>query len=291
MIFVTKRCPNCNQIVLPDDTRCWHCETALAAVPPAAAPAAAMGLAQAERDWRRSMLGLRGGDALPTSTVPPVAVYAPFTLLLLVAAVWLAGQLRAYPLVQLPPSERIPPAWQVLTVGENELTLNVPESWVVADAAVPAQQSDIAAFMSQPMAPTFFQPLASRGPDLAVRLLAQGVPLAEGNMAERPLLILASSELLAPLTTAEVEQTAEMATDITDITLLQTFHVDNYQRSHDVLVVRMGDWRCYQHFANGRQRAWLLALCAPDRDFIQWRETFEQISNSFEDLQREIVVE
>lgn len=253
-----KRCPNCHQPLLSEDTTCWQCGwqdvaaiTAVASTSPVTAAAA--------------------------FTVPAGALYAAFTVFLMGLALILLRLLGQQPLVQVSAGGRLPPGWQRVTTYQQTLTLDMPPSWVWVDQDNPRQAGQYAALLAQRgelLALTY--PLGQLDPDAAILLAA--APAAEVSLSAPLTLVVIRSSTLSQLTAEKAIAAVQQA----DVDLVDARQMPNYDKTHTSFLLEMetaawGRVRCRQQFFRQESDSLLLAVCGEPATFRQYAQEIEQI--------------
>ncbi len=257
-----KRCPNCHQPMLPEDTACWQCgwqdvalrTTTTAAASPVSLPAATSTLA-----------------------VPAGALYAAFTVFLVGLALILLRQLGQQPLVQVSAGGRLLPGWQRVTTYQKTLTLDLPPGWNWVDQENPQQAVDDAALLAQRaelLALTY--PLGRLDANASILLVA--APAAEMGLPATVTLVVIRSPILSQITAEQAIVTVQQA----DVDLVDARQSPNYDKTHTSFLLEMetgasGRVRCRQQFFHGEADSLLLAVCGSPAEFRQHAQEVEQI--------------
>ncbi|MEW5986573.1 MAG: zinc ribbon domain-containing protein [Chloroflexota bacterium] len=251
------RCENCGQPAAPGDVSCWHCG----------------------RPFAQPVPGQPAVSGKAASRPPEVTLYASLTAGLVVAAMILMVLLGRQPLVQLTSSAPLPPDWQTITDSQQRFTLNLPQSWVWWNSQAEQQQ---AAFTAQRQNDVdlgvAMRPWGQLVNDLTVTLVATA-----GDEAG-PFLVVAYSKLLNRLST----QQALAAVQQSGLAVVSAAYVPDFDKSHLAISLDVdgGDqtWRCDQQFVNGRNDAWLAAVCAPVEGYGRAQSTVQVLLSSFQVL-------
>ena len=272
---MTINCPNCKQSVLPDDTSCWHCGAPL--TPVQKQPDEQETAAQKREEW---LLQPAGIDALSTDVKPsPTVVYTLMTAVVITAAFLLLSRLSQPPLVQVPVSHILPAGWSALTIGDYDMTVELPDSWETVEVTTAEQQRifteqlESAGYGSQPLLP--FSRLYD---DLTLRFYAY----KNESIADGPFMLIVTSDQLQPLPYEEVDAAVEQNRDRLGYTIFQQEIIENANRSHYALGIAIEPLRCRQQLITGRDVGIILAICTPQQSFTAEREVIEDIYASFE---------
>ncbi len=262
-----KRCPDCHQPLLLEDTACWQCgwqSGAVATAAPSSLPHAIGAPAVPV-------------SALPVSALSVSALYGLITVLLVGLALILLRQLGQQPLVQVSAGGRMPPGWQRVTTYQQTLTLDLPPGWAWVDQENPQQAAAYVALLAQRaelLALTY--PLGRLAPGASILLAA--APAAEVSLAAPVTLVVIRSSILSQ-TTAEQ---ALVAVQQADVDLVDARQAPNYDKTHTSFLLEMetasGERvRCRQQFFRQEIDSLLLAVCGQPAVFRQYAQEVEQI--------------
>lgn len=242
-----RRCPNCDQLLLGDETECWQCGQRLSRVPQAA-EARQEPAPDVKAESQRSRTALE--------------IYAAWTVVVVIAALAVTVLLGRQPRVQAA-TVPLPEGWTVVSDRERIFTVFLPEAWEQLDAADEDEKrrmerllSDVAVYRQAT------EPLTGFVEDEAPVFLARGSTRADSDVPAA-FLIVVRSRLLNRLTPAEAMGLAQEGS----VPVLDVRRVTNFEKSHVALRVEVPgagseEMTCRQQFTTGEQQALLLALCA-----------------------------
>lgn len=261
-----RRCPYCDQLLLPDDTVCWQCGRALADT---------AGSGTARDVWQEA------GRQLQLS---PRQFYGGLTLLLVLAALLLTAFLGRQPRLQAARTD-LPTGYVWFRNSRNDFTLFLPQTWKLLDPGTGDRQAAMDLLVeTEAGLRTSYHPLGLLDEELHTMFYAAG-PLPGQDSAEGHLLV-ARSRALNRLSPAELTAVAEAGAAELGITLEEAQEVSLNDRKGVVLTVVMdtdnGPRRCQQRLYPGAQELLLVAACAPPDPLHQ--QTLFEIFASFQRL-------
>lgn len=256
-----KRCPNCHQPLLLEDTACWQCGWQGGEPETMAATTAVTSLATD-----------RGAFAVPAS-----ALYTAFTVFLVGLALLLLRQLGQQPLVQVSAGGRMPAGWQRVTTHEQTLTLDLPSGWMWLDQENPQQATDYEALLAQRRALlALTYPLGRVDANASILLAA--APAAEIGPAAPVTLVVIRSPILSQITAEQ----AILAVQEAGVEVVDARQLPNYDKTHTSFLLEMeseawGRVRCRQQFFHDEADSLLLAVCGQPAAFRLRAQEIEQI--------------
>lgn len=269
------RCENCGQPATDTDVVCFHCGQPLPGREEITEPAV-----NVQESWQQSIS--------PTAAV----VYIGIALIVFVSFVLVTRMLGQRPLVQIGFATRPADGWRQVVNQDEEFFLYLPENWLSYDVGDSAQAEELARHLDKSdLYYVATQPLASLADDLQIIYLSQN-----GNPeVDRPFafLVVAKSNLLNSLSYEEVNEFLSGDPTIDD----SVNFVDDFTKSRVEAIVQLpknlGDvepegetLRCRQQFVLGVKESFIMALCSPSERYISYSSTFEEISNSFQRLEK-----
>ncbi len=275
---MTTYCNNCRQAVLPDDSTCWHCGAQLTPQPKSTEEPN-----KKDQVTKWQLNTTADGVALDTLASPAI-VYGVITAVVIIMVFVLLGQLSQPPLLQIAASQVPPNGWSRITYGDYEFTVSMPAAWeMVRSDQIEATSltelvNDLPYYENEVFLP--YQTLAD---DLEILLWAHDQNQAA---AAGPFVIIARSQQLSTLSPEEADELASQLSADLSYEIFQQEIVDNANKSHFALATVTEHFRCQQQFVNGRVASLLITACAPQPEYVQQRETLEEILRSFEYLKR-----
>lgn len=261
-----RRCPHCNQLLLPDDTVCWQCGRALAETG---------GLAAGREVWQEASQRLQLSSRL---------VYGGLTVLFVLAALLLTAFLGRQPRLQAAKTD-LPDGYAWFRNSRNDFILFLPETWELLDPGTGDRQAAMDLFVaSNPALRSSYDPLSLLDDDLHTIFYAAG-PLP-GREGAEGLLLVARSRPLNQLAPAELLSLAAASAAERGVTLQEAQELQDFGKSHVFLDVVTntgeGPRRCQQHLYPGVRELLLLSACAPPD--APYQQTLSAILGSFQRL-------
>lgn len=241
-----RRCPNCDQLLLAEESVCWQCGQPLP-----------------ERDQEP---GPPSGAEETSEQSLALEVYAVWTVLVVAAALMVTFLLGRQPRVQAA-NTLLPDGWVVATDRERTFTVFLPEQWEQLDAATDNEQQQLHQLLGEREAyRRAAEPLTGFVEDAEPLFLARGSD-ATADATTGAFLIVMRSRSLNRLTPTEAIGLAQEG----DVTVSDARNVTDFGRSYVGIrvVIHLSDTTeliCRQQLTTGTQEALLLALCtAPGR--------------------------
>lgn len=261
-----RRCPRCNQLVLPDDTVCWQCGRALLEESEAVA---------AREVWRK---------AGQQPQLSPRLFYGGLTLLLVVAALLLTVFLGRQPRLQAARTD-LPAGWAWFRNSHNDFTLFLPRTWELLDPGTEDRQAAMDQFVESEV-----ELRHSYNPPGLLDDALQTIFYAAGPIPGRPsaegYVLVGSSRALNQLSPAELLSVAAAGAAEMNLTLEAAHEVEEGGESYVLLTVLMetdeGSRRCQQQLYPGVQELLFVVACAPPENPAQ--QTLADILGSFQRL-------
>lgn len=263
-------CPNCDQMVLPTDTVCWHCGYQLPRQPAKPAP-------QSENQASTTTL-----EASPLSAV---FVYGTVTALIIVMFVLSIHSLNQHPLVLLNPDTAINSGWTAITDHRLRFTFDIPATWRSFAKQNPQQQADFeTAIANDTQYMTAISPFDRSISDIESLFIVIGEKPAQIT-AVSGFVLIARSETLGRFSldeTVALAQETDAVVEILQINTVRSFVGDR----RATLSLKMPETRdrliCQQHIVQGVGESYLLAGCAPETRYQTYSEPLEKILASFQ---------
>ncbi len=275
---MARHCPTCQRPVLQSDTTCWQCGARLpSASPPAEAPTPNKRTQSRKARELLPLEPLPPGEAIltpDTAGPPPLIVYSLLTLGLLVAALFLLGQLAAPPLLQATWQDYPPARWSAVTEPDHSYTLNVPDAW-------PWQMNPTLSPAEDLLVDLVTRPWQTVARDWEPIFLAS--PTAQLS-PDAPFVLVLRSETLRDLPTTEAF--AYLQTGPDSVTITNLFIEENSNRTYLGATTVSDELRCRQHYVHGRGATLLVVGCGQGVLFGQNLRTLTPILESFEYLRR-----
>lgn len=245
---MSKHCPACDQLILEDETVCWHCGQPLGTnTTTSTAPATASEISPSP-DLRRAVTS-------------PLAIYAALSTLVIAAACLLTVLLGAQPRASAASSSP-PDGWLAVVDRQRTISLFLPEQWQLWDATNEDERAEVnAIFERASIYREATAPLGMLATDVEPVLFATGAE-ATDYQEPGPFLLVAQSQTLNRLDRPEAIALARAG----GVPVLSATTVDDFEKRYVALLVAPageGDdtWRCQQQFTTGREKAVIVALC------------------------------
>lgn len=263
-------CPNCDQMVLPTDTVCWHCGYQLPRQPGKSVP-------QSENQVSTT--------TLEASSLSAVFVYGTVTALIIITFVLSIRSLSQHPLILLNPDTTINSGWTAVTDHRLRFTFDIPAAWQAFAKQNPQQQADFETAIANDaqyiMAVSPFNRVIS---DIESLFIVIGEKPAQIT-AVSGFVLIARSETLGRLSLDEavaLAQGADAAVEILQTNIVRSF-VGDERASLSLKIPETRDTLiCEQHIVQGIGESYLLAGCAPETRYQTYREPLEKILASFQ---------
>lgn len=277
---MTRRCPYCDQTLLPDETICWQCGRP---VEPEATPGAARKPVTIQDRWQEEQ-----GVSLSALTI-----YTVLTALVIVAVVLGTIYLGQQPRLQAGANMERPEGWLWVNESDNDFLLLLPESWRVVDPETEQGELRLSATVANhPEWRRALAPLGKLDDQLSYLFLAEGQVAPEAAPGTEAVVLVAQSRLLNQLAPTELGTVAEeLAAKDAAITVIESElvgAVPGVEAAHLSLVIETGagnagePLRCRQQLIPGTLNALLISACAP----AEWQQeaTIRRIMDSFQRL-------
>lgn len=234
---MSRRCPNCDQRLLSDDVRCWHCDLRLEPLDDV-------------RDDR--------DEAAQPSNDPFLTTYVAITVCVILAALSLTIFLGNQPQLE-PFSADTPNGWTLVTDSERTFVIFLPETWRVVpnpDKAgqIPLTVAGIAHFRNALL------PLSDFVED------EQRVLLAIGGQPST-FLVVGQSAILNRLSAADIARADLAEISVEGVTVLEARQIESRGTAQAQIQVLHGvdeedGALCRQRFVRGVRGAYIFSLCA-----------------------------
>ena len=279
---MARHCPTCQRPVLPSDTTCWQCGARL----PASSPESP------KEDPPSNHKNVKARELLPleplppgeailtpdTAGPPPLIIYSLLTVGLLVAALFLLGQLAAPPLLQATWQDYPPARWSAVTAPDYSYTLNVPDAWQWQMNPTLGDEDGLEVSR-------ITRPWTALSPAWEPIFLAS--PTAQLS-SDAPFVLVLRSETLRNLPTTEAFAYLQTRPegDLESLTITNLFIAENSNRTYVGMTSVADGLRCRQHYVHGRAAALLVVGCGQGVLFGQNLRTLTPLLESFEYLRR-----
>lgn len=260
------RCPTCQQPLLPDDTACWQCGTAVTPPEEVEEPPAP--------PVRSSWLATDGGGSLPLVRSPvATTIYSVMTASLLVIFLLVVNRLQSAPLSQVSFGDTIPVGYQVVTDSGLQVSFDIPQNWRAFDPLRPADRPTLEQFLEnhELILEEATQPWGALAGDLELLLLT--LPDETWQPGQSSFVVVVRSQALANMTPEAVMLMPEQAPWLT---LRQISYIEDNDKSHvsvDLVTYPLDEERqanfsgfvylCSQQLVSRSEAALLLAICQP----------------------------
>lgn len=254
------KCDRCGQTVQASDRQCWHCGQTLQ-------PTAPAGNHSADREINEA-----DGDNLSIS-LSAVAFYGGMTAVCLLLLILLLQFFDRQPLYFVDRSVPRPRGWTVVTNQDQTFTFNLPPEWSWAEAAGAEER-----------ALSLTDPARLSSAQAALRPLAadnQPVFVATADTENAPFFFLIPLPDLSP-------SIGEIKTQLDDFPEARNVQsgLNNlgYNQLTFITSVPMAGetWSCRVKVL--QQPGYLLTLCLPPGDFVEFNDDINAIVGSFQPL-------
>lgn len=198
-----------------------------------------------------------------------ILAYVGMTVMVVVLAGWVMGNLGKWPLVVTAEQTTLPAGWTAVTDAGLTFTLNLPADWNWQEAGEDGENDLYQAIIEEPLRPSIMRPFGKFDQNLQLLLLAADSSSSQAKDLSG-YLIIARDLRPQPLTRDDARFLLAEFDDT--IELLRTEHVDGVrgELQADFLVRVVNDvgetaLRCQQKVIIQTQGNFLLAACAlPD---------------------------
>lgn len=237
--MMARRCPHCDQRLLPDERRCWHCGQPVDPV-------------------RDEVVASDSAPSEPIVNDASVAIYGGVTLVVILVAIILTLFLGHQPRFEAP-TANLPQGWIVARDAGQTFAVFLPQSWqTYQDIGDESRLPE--ALVSSDLYRDALLPLAAFVDDEVAIFIAIG-------SEPSTFLLVARSSVLNRLSPADVAG-ADYSTSAEDgVSVLEARRLESLGTLQAHLQVRHGaDTRdggvCRQRFMRSEQSALLFALCS-----------------------------
>lgn len=237
--LMSRRCPHCDQRLMPDEPRCWHCGQPVDLAPDEVAEG---DLAASEPDRNDSS----------------VAVYGGMTFVVVLTAILLTIFLGRQPRFEAP-TANLPDGWIVARGAEQAFAVFLPQSWQMYPSV-----EDVSRLPDAVVDADLYRgallPLAGFVDDEVAIFLAVG-------SEPSTFLLVAQSSVLNRLSAADVAGADFSESTEEGVSVLEARRLESLGTSQAHLQVRHSAGTadgavCRQRFMGGEQSALLFALCS-----------------------------
>lgn len=279
-------CPNCGKPVLPTDAACWYCGFDLPRRP-AAKPVAA---AQESKRTSRAAGSSTTSATQPGATSPvaydfrSLAIYGLLTLLV-VAGLWLVMRSLGQRPVLVRSAFNIGSDWVTVTDSELRYTLTLPPDWQWLDLSFRDQTAVLERLTTnQPYVNRALRPLGGVAGDVeiaAVAMAGQTIDVTEPGT----FVVVGRSEALRE-TEPQAALDALAAAGVAAVKGEIDRHMPAQPQARFQVLDDERNYQCRHLFvADAESAGYLVAACAPQREFGNRERQLGDILDSFQLLE------
>lgn len=255
---MTRRCPNCDQLLMEDEAVCWNCGQAMGAAP-----------AEGKPEREETPAGER-----PLSAV---VIYASLTAAVVAGALLLTAFLGGRPRLQAAGAQP-PEEWEQVADENETFTLYLPPAWHVVDGGDDEGRATLNRLLSgNALFRDALHPWYQVRDVEAIFLAASTDP--EAGSSPEELFLVARSAALNRLTFLELISVVEQS----DVIISAAEIVDDYDRRYAYVRLRTPQGLvCQQQFLLGDEEVLLATFCGREEE--PSTATLEAVRGTFQRL-------